>query len=112
MNDAAEFNLAALGFDWQVSQPEAVATYYAGANSAGLYTTSQVHAVHLGTPLLARDPFSGRFRLIVGVSKSTDLSHFTAFPMSAPQTAINANGELEFSFDSPDHAAFFRVEAK
>ena len=112
MTDGAEHDLAALGFDWQVKQQELVATLYGGADGAGLYTASQVQALSIGTPLLKRDPVSGQFKLTVGVSKSTDLNHFTPFPMSASQTSVNANGEFEFHFNSADKAAFFWIEAK
>ena len=35
LNDASEFNMAALGFNWQVSQPSLVSTYQNNANGAG-----------------------------------------------------------------------------
>ncbi|MEI6603681.1 MAG: putative Ig domain-containing protein [Verrucomicrobiota bacterium] len=112
MSDAAEYDLAALGFDWQANQPELVATLYGGANGAGLYTASQVETLSIGTPLLKRDPLSGQFKLTLGLSKTTNLTNFSFFPIAAPQVTINANGELELRFDSEDAAAFFRVEAK
>jgi hypothetical protein len=110
MSDAAEFALAALGFDWQSSQSNLVNTYYAQANSAGLYTSNQVQALSVDFPLLAKDPQTGEFTLTIGVQKSTNLFDFSAFPMSAPQTTINAQGELQFRFNAPDNAAFFRLE--
>ena len=112
MNDAAEYKLAVLGFDWQVSQPALVAAYFASANLNGLYTRGQVQALQVGTPLLAKDPTSGLFKLTIGVQKSTDLLHFSPFPMTTPQATINADGKLEFQFSSQDNAAFFRLETK
>jgi hypothetical protein len=41
LSDAAERNLTALGFDWQMSQPELVATLVGNAASANLYTRDQ-----------------------------------------------------------------------
>jgi len=35
-----------------------------------------------------------------------------AGPMTAPQTTINAEGKLEFQFNSPGGAAFFRLESR
>jgi hypothetical protein len=32
--------------------------------------------------------------------------------MTAPQTTINAQGELEFQFSVSDNAGFFRLESK
>jgi fibronectin type III domain protein len=110
MNDASEFLMSALGFDWQVAQPNLVNTYYSNANGAGLFTMSQLQALKIGAPLIAKQ-WSGQFKLTIAVQKSTDLIHFNAFPMSAPQTTINGQGQLEFQFTVPDNAAFFRLES-
>jgi hypothetical protein len=114
MSDLSEFLLASLGFDWQVSQPALVQTYYANANAAGLYTPSQVQALNVGVPLIQRNPTTGTFTLTIGVMKSANLSlPFADFPMNAPGTStiINGQGELEFQFTVPDNAAFFRLES-
>ncbi|MBP7951578.1 MAG: choice-of-anchor D domain-containing protein [Verrucomicrobiales bacterium] len=110
LNDASEFNLAALGFDWQLNQTALVNTYYANANGSGLYTPAQVQALHVGVPIIQRNAATGVFTLTIGVEKSTNLSTFAPFPMSAPQTRINGQGKLEFEFTVPDNAAFFRLE--
>ena len=41
LNDAAEFSMSALGFDWQSSQPALVTALYSNANVAQLFTLSQ-----------------------------------------------------------------------
>ncbi len=110
MNDAAEVRLSSFGFNWQLAQPAAVTTFYGNANQAGLYTTSQVQALHVDVPLLTRDPLTGIFKLTLGIQKATDLQTFVPFPMTDPQTFINPQGKLDFYFTSPDNAAFFRVE--
>jgi hypothetical protein len=115
MSDAAEWLLAPLGFNWQLSQPALVNTYYANANAAGLYTASQVQALNVGAPLLTKNPSSGQFTLTIGVQKATNLSQpFADFPMSGPGTStlIDGQGKLEFQFTVPDNAAFFRLEAQ
>jgi alpha-tubulin suppressor-like RCC1 family protein len=112
LNDAAEFQMEVLGFDWQTSQPAMVANYFANAGAGGLYTLSQMQALQVGVPLLTKDPATGLFKLTIGVLKSTDLNHFTPLPMTSPQTTINSAGKLEFQFSSPDNAAFFRLETK
>jgi autotransporter-associated beta strand protein len=81
-------------------------------NTYDLYTTSQVQALNVGTPLIQRNPTTGLFTLTIGVQKSTNLVDFIHLPMTAPQTTINAQGKLEFQFSSPDNAAFFRLESK
>jgi len=41
LNDAAEFTMAALGFNWQTYQPTLVTALYSNANRANLFTQSQ-----------------------------------------------------------------------
>lgn len=119
LNDATEFQLAALGFDWQVSQPVLVNTLFnnlSGArsnlNAVGFYTSAQVQTLNIGTPLIQKDTITGAFKLTIGVEKSTNLSTFSPFPMTAPQTVINGLGKLEFQFTVPDNAAFFRLRTQ
>ena len=136
LNDAAEFLLATQGFNWQTSQSALVSSFltstalYSQAqydanrttgrndvisapNTYGLYTLAQVQALNVDVPLLVRDAGTGQFKLTIAVKKTTDLSQpFVAFPMSAPQTIINAQGNLEFLFTVPDGAAFFRLESQ
>jgi Immunoglobulin domain len=80
-------------------------------NNYGLYNLNQVQALHVGTPLLVKDPVSGKFKLTIGVKKSSDLLNFTAFPISPGAAMLNAKGEMEFQFTSPDNAAFYRLES-
>ncbi len=115
LNDAAEHLMSALGFNWQVSQPALVNTYYSNANGAGLFTSNQVQALNVGVPLLQRNPATGVFKLTIGVKKTTNLLlPFADFPMNAQgsNTFINGQGKLEFEFTSPDNAAFFRLESQ
>ncbi len=110
MNDASEFNMAALGFNWQVSQPSLVSTYQNNANGAGYYSLSQVQALNSGTPLIQRNPATGKFKLTLDWKKSTDLTTFTDFPAPAGSAvSISPTGDIEFEFTSPDDAAFFRL---
>jgi hypothetical protein len=137
VSDAAELQMAALGFDWQTAQPALVAALYSNATAAGLYTQteynanytagqnsvinspnahglytlSQVQTLHADAPLLTRDA-GGNFKLTIGVGKAPNLNTgFSAFPFVSGQTTINAQGKLEFLFRVPDNAAFFRIEA-
>ncbi|PAW74652.1 MAG: hypothetical protein B9S38_03140 [Verrucomicrobiia bacterium Tous-C4TDCM] len=112
LSDAAEYTWRALAFDWQVSQPAMVAAFFADANRAGLYTASQVQALHIGTPLIARNPATGQVKLTIGVKKSTDLTSFLSLPLTSGSTVVNGLGELEFTFTPPDNAAFFRLESR
>ena len=139
MSDAAKFMLAPLGFNWQMSQPLLVNAYFSNANAANLYTQtqytanrtagqndvtsapnsyslytlSQVQTLNASTPLLTKNPSTGQFKLTIGVQQTPSLSQpFTAFPFSAPNTSINAQGQMEFLFNASGNAAFFRVQAK
>ncbi|MBX7209707.1 MAG: choice-of-anchor D domain-containing protein [Verrucomicrobiaceae bacterium] len=112
LNDGSELQLAVLGFDWNTNQPALVSALFANANPAGLYTLPQIQTLNAGTPLLAKNPATGEFTLTLGLEKSTDLTTFTALPMTAPQCVINTQGRLEFTFTVPGNAAFFRVLAQ
>jgi hypothetical protein len=111
LNDASEFLMASLGFNWQVGQPALVTTLKSNLNGAGYYTTAQVQALNIGTPLLQASA-GGVFTLTIGVEKSTNLINFAPFPMSDPQTLINGAGKLEFVFTVPDNAVFFRLQSQ
>jgi T5SS/PEP-CTERM-associated repeat protein len=84
----------------------------AGTVRSGATVWSGAGLLGVNSPLLARDPLTGLFTLTIGVEKATDLTNFFPFPMTAPQTTINAEGKLEFQFGPPDNAAFFRLEAR
>lgn len=112
MNDGAEIQLAAFGFDWTATQTALVDAYYDHASSAGLFTANQIQALNVGTPLIQRDPLSGAFTLTIGVEKSGNLIDFDPFPMTAPQTLLNGDGKLEFEFSVPDDTAFFQLHAE
>lgn len=112
-SDASELQMAALGYDWQVSQTALVNAYTSNANGLGYYTAAQVQALNLDTPLIQRDGL-GQFKLTVGMKKSTDLILFNPLPMNQPgmTTTINSEGKLEIQFTVPDNAAFFRLQAQ
>ena len=80
-------------------------------NNYGLYSLSQVQALHVGTPLLTKDSASGKFKLTIGVEKSTNLVNFSPMAIPVGAATINAQGEVEFEFTSPDNAAFFRIKS-
>ncbi len=79
-------------------------------NNYGLYSLSQVQALHVGTPLLAKDSTTGKFKLTIGVEKSTNLVNFSPMAIPVGAATINAQGKMEFQFTSPDNAAFYRLE--
>jgi hypothetical protein len=96
MNDWAEFELS---------------TLYNKAGAAGLFTTTQVQNLNVATPLLQRNPATGEFTLTltISVNQSSNLTQCTSLPMTGPKVVINAQGRLEFRFNSANNAAFFRL---
>jgi hypothetical protein len=114
MKDWGEGQLAAMGFDWQVDNTTLVDSYFAAANSNGLFTASQVQAMNIGTPLLQRNPATGVFTLTLGIGKSTTLQpgSFVPFPFTPQGTTINGQGKIEFQFTVPDDAAFFQLQGQ
>jgi hypothetical protein len=115
ISDAAELNMSALGFSPSSNQSTTlVPALFNNANSAGLFTPSQVQALHVGTPLIQRNALTGAFTLTIGVQKSTTLAplSFQSFPIIAPQTTVNGAGKIEFQFTAPDNAAFYRLQSE
>lgn len=80
-------------------------------NESGYYSLSQVQALNVGRPLLSQVA-PGQFKLTLGLETATRLTNFVAFPFVAPRTTINAAGEVEYLFSSPDDAAFYRLESR
>ncbi len=113
LSDAVELALAALGFDWEVSQPALVDTFYESAPEAGLFTPAEIQAANSDVPLLVRAAGGSQFTLTLGPEKSTNLvaNSFQPFPFTSAGTTINGQGRIEFQFTTPEGAAFFRVQA-
>jgi trimeric autotransporter adhesin len=110
LNDAAEFNMAPLNFKWQEAQPALVDTYFANAGGAGFQTQAQIQALHPGATLLTKNPANGRFKVTTRWEKSTNLVDFFNFPAPAGSAvSINPSGKIEFEFEVPERAAFFRI---
>jgi len=112
LNDVAELRMASLGFNWEVPNPQLVAAFQATTSSAGFYQPGQVQALRMPPPALARNPVSGQSKLTLSFSRSSDFMHYQPLPLTAPQTVINAQGELEFTFSVPGNTAFLRLETK
>jgi len=112
LNDLAEFQLAALGFDWQVPNLALVTTLFDGAEEAGLFTEAQVQAMNVDRPIIGHNPGTGTFTLTLALHKSTDLITFDPFPFTLPDLSVNPQGKLEFEFTPVDDVAFFRIETE
>jgi N-acetylneuraminic acid mutarotase len=112
LSDAAQFDLAPLGFNWQSNQTSLINTLFTYANEIGLYTSNQLQALNVGSPLLIQNLSNGLFTLTIGVQQTTNPSGpFLAFPMNGPgmSASIDAQGRLVFQFPGSNNAAFFRL---
>ncbi len=85
---------------------------YNGANSAGLYTTSQVQALNVGMPLLQKDASTGQFNLTVAVQQSADLKTYTPLSLATGSLSVNQAGTLGFRLNSQTGAAFYRLQSQ
>jgi hypothetical protein len=112
LNDWAEFQLTALGFNWQTSSVTQVTALRTNAAAAGYFTPTELQAQNPGTVLLSRDPVTQQFKLPLSLRKSTDLSTFTPFPISAPAVSLSPAGNLELQLTSPESQAFFRLHVE
>ena len=112
MNDKAEIDLVALGFDPVVADPTAVQALLNNANNAGLFSKSQLQALSVNSPLLERDASTGDFKLTIALTRSSDLARFDPFPFVLGDTSINPDGEIEFEFAPPvADVEFYRIES-
>jgi hypothetical protein len=113
LNDATEYQMAALGFDWQVNQNALIQTYFATAAGAGLFKESQVQALKLSTPQIQRDPLTGEFTLSFSIEKSAtiDPAAFIPIPVTAPQISI-VDGKLDILLPGQGDSAFFRLSGQ
>ncbi len=112
LSDASEFNMAALGFNWQLKQTALVKSYFDEVNRGGLYAKSQVQVLRAGHPTLTRNPSSGQLTLSMDWKKSINLTDFFNFaPPAGSSVSINPAGGIDLEFPSLDNnAVFIRVE--
>ncbi len=95
-----------------MSQPALVTALFSGANSAGLYTSTQIQALHPGKTLISRNAATGKVKLTLDWKKATDLTNFTDFPASPAAVSVNGAGDIEFEFTPTEPKAFFRLDVK
>jgi uncharacterized repeat protein (TIGR02543 family) len=101
----------ALGYSPTIDFTKLMNELKSNSSAYGLYSAAQVQSLSISSPLLTRDAVSKKFKLTLKAKKSTDLKTFTDLPFSPWDSTINAQGEMEFQFTSPDNAAFYRLEA-
>jgi hypothetical protein len=93
-----------------LNNPTAIPT--ASSNNT-LYTQSQLQALNVNSPLLAKGT-NGQFTLTIGVQRSTNLTSFTDLPLNSAgaSTVIDGSGKLQFTFPGSNNAAFFKLQSQ
>ena len=71
---------------------------------------SQIRTLSPGTPLLAKNPQTGKFTLRIGLNESASLNQWAKLPLTAADSVIS-DGWLDFSFSSTGNTMFYRVSA-
>jgi len=119
LNDLIEYTLRGQGFDWNAAQPSLTAAVASAGlisrenlAAEGFYTLAAMRALQAPAPVIARDAGTGKVRLSLGILQSTNLSTFTPLPATTPQVSVTPQGKIQFEFDAPAGAGFFRIEAK
>jgi len=112
MNDASEFRLAVMGFNWQQPQADLVNTYYTHAELNGLYTRDQVRAIRISKPRLEKIDGDVQFKMSLRLSQSADLKNYSPLPLSASAIHVNGAGRLECEFEVADRERFYWVECE
>ena len=112
LNDAAEYSLSGLGFDWRSAQPGLVGSLSQNVGKAGYYGEDQVRDLNVGRPLISKNNTTGKFKLTLSLEKSSNLGQgFQSLPFEESGTFLTNDGKLEFEFSTPENAAFFRLKA-
>jgi hypothetical protein len=112
LNDAAEYSMSGLGFDWRSAQPGLVGSLSQNVGKAGYYGEDQVRDLNVGRPLISKNNTTGKFKLTLSLEKSSNLGQgFQSLPFEESGTFLTNDGKLEFEFSTPENAAFFRLKA-
>lgn len=119
LNDASEYQMRDLGFDFQTAQPGLVETLFSrlqgtlpNLNQAGFYSEQQIQNLRVETPMLVRDIETGHFTLQLGLETTQDLKTFQPLPFTAPETSVTPEGKVEFKFVAPEGTSFYRIVAE
>ncbi|MFO1488772.1 MAG: hypothetical protein U1F65_09865 [Verrucomicrobiota bacterium] len=112
LSDASEVLMNVFGFDWTISQTNLVNIYHGNANGAGYYTQSQLQALDVGAPLIARNAANGQFELTIGVNKSTNLATFAPMPLTTPQVGVDGQGKVRVQIADTNNIGFYRIYAQ
>ena len=112
MNDWGEYSLRTYDFDWQSTQTEEVSHYYNTANSADLFTKSQVTSATDSDVLVDVDPSSNTVALIFTWQESSDLKTFSKHNVNPAKVSVDGNGDIRYEIDTSSQNKFYRAGMK
>jgi hypothetical protein len=99
----------ALGLDPLKSYPSMRNAMIAHSQDLGLAREDQIRALNPQTPLISRDPQSGRFTVRLGLIEASGLDGpWNPLPIIAESSIVN-DGWLEYSFTSNSDTMFYRL---
>lgn len=106
LNDAAEFLMSGLGFDWQRSQPDLVKALFDNARAAGLYTTTEYNASFREGRTAGRSDVTNK-PSAYGLLTEAQYNRFGRQRFASGQSSVRTN-PLTFSlFTQADYRANF-----
>ena len=100
-----------LGLNPLAAYPQTRTAILANSGELGLASESQIRTLSPATPVLAKNPQTGKFTLRIGLNESTSLTQWSKLPLTAAGSTIN-NGMLDFSFSPTGDTMFYRVSAE
>lgn len=110
MSDWGEFQLSALGFNWQVSQPTLVTALRNGAPAAGLVTSDQVQTLRVAATLTPSALEAQQYKFTVLLDRAAPGQAFSPVSLTPSGARVTSAGTLELNFSAPDPGALFRVQ--
>jgi hypothetical protein len=78
-------------------------------NPYGLFTTSQMHGLALGRPVLDIDPVTGKMNLRLGLTRSSNLTSWSDLSVLPADVGL-VGGKLDLQITPEGNAAFYRLE--
>lgn len=111
-NGLSDGYVHSLGLDPTILHPGLRAALLAGSGQElGLVSEEQIRALSPDTPILSRNPLTGKFTVEIGLQQSGNLNTWTKLPLSNQQSLFE-EGNMKFTFDAPLPTQFYRVTAR
>jgi hypothetical protein len=109
LNDWAEYQARILGLDWETAQPALVTAFLDGADGAGLVYPEDVGGISSSFQIVPENPATGEFSLRMRLHESSDLTNFVPMILNPDDLNVNADGDIQYDFQSSDDKKFYRA---